>query len=88
MTKKTWIEHIAETHHIPVPSKDTFMQEYLKDLKVWRKAARDCKASGCAKCAERNQTRRANAQRAVNTDAMHSIGMTRVRGNLGGTYWE
>jgi hypothetical protein len=31
---------------------------------------------------------RAREQRAAMRDAMDSIGMNRVRGNLGGTYWE
>lgn len=30
----------------------------------------------------------AAARRRAMTEAMDSIGMTRVRGNLGGTYWE
>jgi hypothetical protein len=31
---------------------------------------------------------RAKVRRAGIADAMDSVGMTKVRGNLGGTYWE
>jgi len=42
----------------------------------------------CSECAKRRKTKRANDNRKARDSALRSLGLTKVRGNLGGTYWE
>lgn len=43
---------------------------------------------GCSQCAERAKTRKANANAKIKRAVYESLGMKRVRGALGGTYYE
>jgi hypothetical protein len=45
------------------------------------------KVNTCPKCKEKTKKARA-ANRRANDDALRSLGLTKVRGALGGTYWE
>jgi hypothetical protein len=42
----------------------------------------------CEHCRARRKTRRANLNRRCREDALRSCGLVKVRGALGGVYWE
>ena len=42
----------------------------------------------CPQCAARRATKRKNMAQRQRDDAMRSCGLVKVRGALGGTYWE
>jgi hypothetical protein len=50
----------------------------------------DMKKGRCRSCQDKADARNAKSRRhaAARREAMESIGMKRVRGNLGGYYWE
>lgn len=71
------------------------MKKELTETKTYQKVYADCQAGGmnetnsheialehAEKAEKRNQARRDRDQ------VMRDLGMTKVRGNLGGTYWE
>jgi len=42
----------------------------------------------CDDCERKARNKKARERRRANDAAMRSIGLTKVRGELGGTYWE
>jgi len=48
----------------------------------------ECRDGSCDKCRRFKRNAKARAARKVREDAMRSLGLKKVRGNLGGTYWE
>lgn len=45
-------------------------------------------AKTCPECLARRKTAKANINRRMREDVMRSCGLTKVRGAMGGTYWE
>jgi hypothetical protein len=81
MTKEAWIEHIRNTEGILPPSKGGSKGDwdYALDLH---------KSMACRECAARNRTRMANMNRKIKDGIMRDMGLVKVRGALGGTYYE
>jgi hypothetical protein len=52
------------------------------------KAAGEHDRSTCTECAKRRRTQRANRRSRERDGVMRDLGMTKVRGALGGTYYE
>ena len=87
MSKEKWLRHMEETEGIRRPSKNRPLV-YLEEYKAWREAHQRHLAEGCKECHARRKTLEAYDRRKAYDEAMHSCGLTRVRGNLGGVYWE
>jgi hypothetical protein len=86
MTKQAWIKHIEEeTGESLYDSNNP-----LYDAFAWRGAIEQHKAEcpNCQICKARRKTIKANKARKARDEAMKSIGMIKVKGNNGGTYWE
>lgn len=81
MTKEQYIKHIEDTEHIKFPK----LGENPSD---WKKAQEKHMAQNCPACLKRIKTRRAENKRKAKNEAMESLGLVKVKGNLGGTYWE
>ena len=48
----------------------------------------ECRDGSCNTCKAFKKRQRANANRKARDAAMRSLGLVKVRGALGGTYWE
>jgi hypothetical protein len=48
----------------------------------------ECRDGSCAKCKAHKRRVRAREARKARDEAMRSLGLKKVRGSLGGTYWE
>lgn len=82
MSKEAWIQHMEASHGGTVrPSRGGSVEGWkqLRDLHL---------ATGCPDCAARIKTLRANRHSRERHEALTSIGLKRVKGNLGGTYYE
>jgi hypothetical protein len=55
---------------------------------TWKQWYNDHLATGCQDCRDRARTRKANQAAKAMRDAVASVGMKRVVGNLGGVYYE
>lgn len=80
MTKEKWIEHM-ESEGIVRPSKGG-------DVLTWKETQKAHKQAGCQDCKDRMKTIRANNYAKDRHESMTSLGLVRVKGNLGGTYYE
>ena len=74
MSREKWLAHLAEEGLAPVNGENLAR-------------ARE-HAFSCATCAKRRATRRANKRRRERAETLRSLGLVKVRGALGGTYWE
>ena len=81
MTKDQYIKHIEDTEHIIRPSLGG-------DILQWKAAQQRHHDMGCAECHKRAKTNKARKARKANAAIMDSLGLVKVKGNLGGTYWE
>lgn len=63
-------------------------QEWLKHMKELPLEVGSHVRATCAICQARIKTRMRNQYAREQTEVYRSCGMKRVRGNLGGTYWE
>jgi hypothetical protein len=75
MTKDAWLEHIRNATGKSLPTTADY-------------ASHRAENPDCPMCKARAKTRKANANRKGRDEAYRSCGMTKVRGALGGTYWE
>lgn len=83
MNKETWIKHIREISGGIIPPSQG------GNPADWHSALAMHKEQGfCQLCADRSKTRRANMARKERDQAMRDCGLVKVKGNLGGTYWE
>lgn len=80
MTKQAWFTHIDGVGLVR-PSLGGNRVEYAQQLKAHI-------ASGCAECKARLQTKRASGNARAKHEAYLSAGLVRVRGALGGIYYE
>lgn len=48
----------------------------------------ECRDGSCKQCKAYKRRKRARENRKAKDEAMKSLGLTKVRGALGGTYWE
>jgi N-methylhydantoinase B/oxoprolinase/acetone carboxylase alpha subunit len=80
MTKEQWLEHM-ESDGLVAPSKGG-------DVKAWVKACHQHRESVCRMCQLRSRTLRANRRSKAMRSVYADLGMVRVKGNLGGTYYE
>jgi hypothetical protein len=48
----------------------------------------ECRDGSCAKCKAFKRRQRANANRRARDAAMRGLGLVKVKGARGGTYWE
>jgi hypothetical protein len=55
---------------------------------LWRTAQAKHSAIGCQDCKARAKTRLANTRRKERDQVMRDLGLVKVRGALGGVYWE
>jgi predicted nucleic acid-binding Zn ribbon protein len=79
------IRRIDEETHCAKCGAPLFVEDSATILNIGDDGKTFCGES-CAKAYYANQRRRQNA--AAIRDAYDSMGMKRVRGNLGGVYWE
>ena len=81
MKKEDWIRHMEEEGLIR-PSLGG-------NLVAWKEATKRHADEGCAACADRRKTSKANRNRQMRDDVMRSCGLTKVRGAVSGkVYWE
>ncbi len=80
MTKEQWTEHM-ESDGLVAPSKGGSVES-------WRAACRDHLAKSCRMCQLRSRTLRASRRVKEIRSVYADLGMVRVKGNLGGTYYE
>ncbi len=85
MKKENWIRHIEETCNIERPR---VALNCMGD--AWKDTVRKHLAEipNCRECNERRKTRKAARNTRNMRHLMADMGMTRVRGNLGGIYYE
>jgi hypothetical protein len=89
MTKQAWIEHIKGTAANPygpgllAPSEGGNAEAWHTVVTEHRHGDPDCPA-----CKSRNRSRKATANRKAKHEAYLAAGLIRVRGALGGTYYE
>ena len=81
MNKETWIKHLEETESLIRPS-------ISSDKLSWHNAQKRHLENKCPECLSRLATFRANKQAKEKREVMSSLGLVRVKGNLGGIYYE
>jgi len=81
MTKENWIKHIEESEHCNI--KEITKNEWLGYLLVHREERPEC-----PECKARKKSREANLRAKNHRAAYRDLGMKRVRGSLGGVYYE
>lgn len=81
MTKQAWIKHIEEERHIILA--DT-------PIELWREEVKNHlrQNPNCPICKARRKTKIANCNRKAREQVMRDCGLIKVKGALGGTYWE
>lgn len=79
MTKQAWLGHMAQATGIAL----TQTAECREAWQAHKNANPDC-----PECAARRRTRKATAGRQAREEAYKSAGLVKVRGALGGVYWE
>jgi len=80
MEKETWVLHI-EGSGLVRPSLGG-------DKKAWKDRVVEHLESLCKDCLERRKTRAKNVYARARHEALTSVGLQRVRGSLGGVYYE
>jgi hypothetical protein len=80
MTKGKWVEHI-EASGVVRPSMGG-------SIEVWKAEVKRHQESNCRECAERRNTRNKNRWAREKHQVMVDCGLKRVRGALGGIYYE
>lgn len=81
MTNPSWVQHMVESTGLTVP-------KTREELIPWRKAHREHLDSKCPECMARRRTNNNRLYRQAREDAYRSLGLVKVKGLLGGTYWE
>lgn len=81
MTKEAWIKHMEESTGLIRPS--------LGGDKVkWKEMMANHMDNGCEACKERSKTKNKASRRKERDQMMKDCGLVKVKGALGGTYWE
>ena len=81
MTKEAWIEHMESACGCERPSRGG-------SLSTWKDMIAYHKQMGCQECQDRGKTKRATQNRKDREDAYRLAGLVKVKGALGGIYWE
>lgn len=82
MTKESWIEHMEDATGLTRPSKAPWNKE------DWESTARFHRWNFCPECEARRKTSKANSNRQARHQVQLDCGLVRVKGNLGGIYYE
>ena len=80
MTFDTWIIHM-QAHGLTRPSQGGSRE-------LWKALHKEHLERKCPECIARRKTYRANQRRQDRDEAMKILGLVKVKGALGGTYWE
>lgn len=83
MTKKQWIDHMIEATGITPGATADWRSIWTNEGHRHMKENPDC-----PECAARRKTRMATKNRNWKDEAYKAVGMKKVKGALGGTYWE
>jgi hypothetical protein len=81
MKKETWIKHIEDTEGLIRPTNGGSKE-------LWHSATARHLADNCPICNARRKQRKRNMDARLRHAAMTDLGLKRVRGNLGGIYYE
>jgi hypothetical protein len=81
MTKEAWIKHMEETTGLIRPSLGGYRM-------AWVEATTNHINNGCEACKERSKTKNKASRRKERDQMMKDCGLVKVRGALGGVYWE
>lgn len=80
MNKENWIKHM-EDEGIVRPTRGG-------DKLTWQETIKAHKNADCQDCKARAKTRKSNRYARERHEALSSLGLKRVVGNLGGVYYE
>lgn len=58
------------------------------EMSVWKRVHLEHISHGCKACLDRKRTKDHNDNRKAKEEAYKSCGLVKVKGALGGTYWE
>lgn len=85
MTKEQWVRHAEEVTGLKRPS--AYDGAMYPD---WKSALKDhtIKCPHCPECKDRKKTRKATMNAQIRHELYSSLGLVRVKGALGGTYYE
>lgn len=83
MTKKKWINHMEEVTKSIHPSRGGNRVEWAKVGHEHLKNTPDC-----PECQARRKSRAKNREARIMSGVYKDLGMKKVKGSLGGTYWE
>lgn len=83
MTKPEWRKHIEEATGATSPYKGGAVQAWRDAIAKHTLEQPDCPA-----CKDRQRTRKATIRRSARHEAYLAAGLVKVRGALGGTYYE
>lgn len=81
MTKEEYKRHVETCHNVIRPSHGGSMD-------AWKQAVRDCIAAKHPEAASRQKTLKHNRNARIHHAVLTSMGLTRVKGAMGGTYYE
>jgi hypothetical protein len=81
MTREVWVQHMFDTDGLLLPTSQA-------EVASWRQVHKKHLKSGCKVCLERKRTYDKQASVKARDNAYRSLGLVKVRGRLGGTYWE
>ena len=83
MDKQTWQNHITEIYGAKPPSQGGNVLDWKQTVLIHTNAQRDC-----AICKVRRQTRKQNERAKSIRQVYADCGLVRVKGALGGIYYE
>jgi hypothetical protein len=83
MTKKQWINHMIEATGVTPGAKADWRSDWNNEKHRHMQENPDC-----PECAARQKTRQAIKNRNWKDEAYKAVGMKKVRGSAGGTFWE
>ena len=81
MTRATWVQHMFDTAGLTIPTSNA-------EVAVWRQVHKEHLEAGCKACLERKRTHDKQEAAKARDEAYRSLGLVKVKGDLGGTYWE
>lgn len=81
MTREDWVKHIEESEQITRPTAGG-------SIEAWKEAIRRHAAGKCPTCIARARQARQQKAAKAKRQAYADLGMVRVRGALGGVYYE
>lgn len=83
MTKKAWVKHIMDISGLTPPSRGGRRLGWFDAIR-----RHNANQPDCPDCKARNKTKRANANRQEYDQLRRDMGLKKVKGSAGGTFWE